>query len=242
VRCGVGHRRGRPDGSRCSSFMARALRVRVDGRWRRRTRKSIRRAAGEALALRGAIQELGCRGLRRPCADSARAGARCSSARRPGCAGGPRWRRGPVPRRVPSNGGIPRIGRGLDVALVVDLGSGGGGDGARGGLGSISRTSCVRGLAAGPILERRADREGAREAVRLLVRDGPRRGWGFGEAAVSVVRARRPSIAIVAERDERTGRGTVHAGQPSLRHPGDDTRPVGLERALRTRPLPFEPA
>ena len=48
---------------------------------------------------------------------------------------------------------------------------------------------------------------------------GARRGWRLGEAAMAVVGARRTAFAVVTERDERTGRGTVHAGQPSLSHP-----------------------
>ena len=61
-------------------------------------------------------------------------------------------------------------------------------------------------LAARPVLERRADRERAREAVRLLVGERARGRVGLGEAAMAVVRAVRPFVAVVLERDERAGR------------------------------------
>ena len=64
----------------------------------------------------------------------------------------------------------------------------------------------VCGLAPSPVLERRADRERRREAVRLLVRERARGRHGLGEAAVAVVRSIGPLVAIVLERDERTGR------------------------------------
>ncbi len=73
-------------------------------------------------------------------------------------------------------------------------------------------------LAPRPILERRADGKRARQAVRLLVSERARCRRRFGEAAMAVVGTRRARIAVVTERDERTGRGTVHAGQPSLSH------------------------
>jgi hypothetical protein len=76
----------------------------------------------------------------------------------------------------------------------------------------------VRRFPARPLLERRTDRERAREAVRLLVRQGARRGLGFGVATVSVVRSIRPLVPLVFEGDERTGRGRVRAGSPSLGH------------------------
>ena len=96
--------------------------------------------------------------------------------------------------------------------------------GGRSRLGPIAATPGVRGLSSCPILEGRADREGARQAVGFLVRESARCRWRFREAAVAMVGARRPRLAIVAKGDERTGRGTVHAGQPSLSHPLDDTR------------------
>src|SRR3954447_24793463 len=41
---------------------------------------------------------------------------------------------------------------------------------------------------------------------------------------MSMIRARRPCLTVVTERDERARRGTVHAGQRSLSHRADDTR------------------
>ena len=73
-------------------------------------------------------------------------------------------------------------------------------------------------LAPGPVLERRADREGAREAVRLLVGEGARRRARLGVAAVAMVGDGRPLVAIVLEGDEGTGRGTVRDGQSAFRH------------------------
>ena len=94
----------------------------------------------------------------------------------------------------------------------------------RGGRRSLAFAAGVRRLAPRPVLEGRADGEGTRQAVRLLVRDGTRRGQRFGEAAVAVVRARRARFSIVLERHERTGRCTVDARKPSLGHRTDDTR------------------
>ena len=96
--------------------------------------------------------------------------------------------------------------------------------GRRRGWRPIARGPRVRGLATRPVLERRADRERRREAVRLLVGDRARRRRRLGEASVAVVRTGRTSLTVVPEGDERTGRGTVHAGQPSLSHRADDTR------------------
>ena len=90
--------------------------------------------------------------------------------------------------------------------------------------GPLTVAPCVGRLASRPVLERRADREGAGQAVRLLVGGGARRGQWFRIAAVAVVRARRTRFAIVLERHERTGRRAVHARKPSLGHLADDTR------------------
>ena len=49
---------------------------------------------------------------------------------------------------------------------------------------------------------------------------GARGRLGLGVAAMAVVRSVRPFVPLVFERDERAGRGTVHAGQPSLGHRG----------------------
>ena len=79
-------------------------------------------------------------------------------------------------------------------------------------------TARVGGFASGPILERRAHRERAREAVGLLVRDRAWRRRRLGEAAVPMVGAGGATVTVVRERDEGTGRGTVHAGQAALSH------------------------
>ena len=92
----------------------------------------------------------------------------------------------------------------------------------------------VRGLATRPLLERRADGERAREAVRLLVRQRARGRLGLGIAAMAVVRSVRPLVPLVLEGHERAGRGSVDAGQPSLGHRGDDTRRA--RRRWRARP------
>ncbi len=84
------------------------------------------------------------------------------------------------------------------------------------------------GLTPRPVLEHRTDRECAREAVRLLVRDRSRCRWRFGEAAVSMIRAGGTCVAVVAERNEGAGRGTIRTGQASLGHHRDDT---GLPRS-----------
>ena len=77
---------------------------------------------------------------------------------------------------------------------------------------AVVSTSCMRRLAARPVLERRTDRERARQAVRLLVRQGAGSRCRFGKAPMAMVGTRRPRLAIVLERDERTGRCTIHAG------------------------------
>ncbi len=170
--------------------------------------------------------------------------------RRPGCrglAGRPwRWRR-PIARWIASDGRF--VARGVDrvvarivnrvVArverpLFVELGGQRAvvgpvdglvdGDRDRRCLGRQAGTAGVSRLAFRPILERGADREGAGQAIRLLMRDGPRRRRRLGETSMSMVGARGPTLAIVTERDEWTGRGPVRAGQPSLSHLPDDTR------------------
>src|SRR6185295_3696130 len=98
-------------------------------------------------------------------------------------------------------------------------------------LRSLADATSVGRLAPRPVLERRADRERAGQAVGFLVRDRTRRRWRLGEAAMAMVGARRTSVAVVAKGDEWTGRGTVRAGQPSLSHRGDDTAP--FESSIR---------
>ncbi len=90
--------------------------------------------------------------------------------------------------------------------------------------GGRRRGSGLRRLSPRPRLERRADREGAREAVGLLVREGPRRRPHFRVAAVRVIGLGRALVAFVLVRDERTGGGAFHAGPATVGHPADDTR------------------
>ena len=123
------------DGTGCRHRVPCVPRVGVSRR-RRRTREPIRCAAGQALALRRAIQELGRRGLWRP-----GVGLRLHPMplQRPR----PRRHRQPTvaARPNPAAGSAERadrvrIGRrGVDLGPSSDGGSGG--DGARGGLGSI---------------------------------------------------------------------------------------------------------
>jgi hypothetical protein len=98
----------------------------------------------------------------------------------------------------------------------------------------------MSGLSSGPVLERRADREGAGQAVRLLVRRGTRGRQRFGVAAVAVVWARGSRFAVVLERHERTSRRTVDAREPSLGHRRDDTRRRGERRLGSASPGPSE--
>ena len=85
-------------------------------------------------------------------------------------------------------------------------------------LGFELRGAGRRRLAPRPVLERRADRERRREAVRLLVREGARRRTRLGEAAVAVVGRLSTPVAIVLERDEGTRGGTVDDREPALGH------------------------
>ena len=85
-------------------------------------------------------------------------------------------------------------------------------------LGVQLRGARRRRLATRPVLERRADRECRREAVRLLVREGARRRPRLGEAAVAVVGRLSPPVAIVLERDEWTRGGAVDDREPAVGH------------------------
>ncbi len=116
--------------------------------------------------------------------------------------------------------------------------------GARGGRdrGSLPFATRMGGLAPRPVLEGRADRERTRQAVRLLVRSGARRRERLGEAAVSMVRARRPRFAIVLERHERTGRRAVDARKPSLGHRENDTRRNSAEAVRHAGGSPWPAA
>ena len=89
------------------------------------------------------------------------------------------------------------------IGLVVDQLGGAGG----------------RGLATGPVLERRTDRERRRQAVRLLVRErraapgaARRSSGGGGRAPV------RPRVAIVLEGDEGTRGSAVDDREPAVGH------------------------
>jgi hypothetical protein len=84
--------------------------------------------------------------------------------------------------------------------------------------GPLSLASRVGRLAPGPILEGRADREGARQAIGFLVGGGSRRRDELRVAAVAMIGAGRPRLAIVFEGHEGAGRGGVHAREPSLGH------------------------
>ena len=99
------------------------------------------------------------------------------------------------------------------------------------------RRSCLGSLAARPRLEGRTDRERAREAVRLLVSKGARRGTDLGVATVRVVGLARPFITFVLVRDEGTGRGAIHGGPFTVGHPGDDTRRHRTGHPQATRAL-----
>ena len=73
-------------------------------------------------------------------------------------------------------------------------------------------------LASRPVLEGRADRKRAREAVRLLVGERARRRTRLRVAAVPAVGNGRPLVPIVLERHERAGRRAVREGQAAFSH------------------------
>ena len=201
-------------------------------------RPRCRRAAPSARSHDG-----GCVRPGSSAAAAARVGRRSPRHRRAPApchpAGRPRRRRGPVPRRIaprsvfergssarPRSSGSSPAARRLRSRSVVRLRRRSAASrrppaaNRRGlaGAGSPSGPPGVRGLAPRPFLERRADRERAREAVRLLVRQRARCRLGLREAAMAVVGTVGALIPVVFEGDERAGRGTVHAGQPSFRH------------------------
>src|SRR5260221_8541202 len=78
-------------------------------------------------------------------------------------------------------------------------------------------------LAPGPVLECRADGECRRQAVRLLVRKGARRRARVGVAAMAMIGAGRPLVAIVDEGHEGAGDRPVAARERSLAHRAEDT-------------------
>ena len=190
----------------------------------------------------------------RPGGASTRGSCRASTGYRGQTSGpGPGWWRGPVARRIAARPLLdrPLVAPGLPgVIVLVDravatavtrrvLGSA-----LRGCDGSARRRRRrgptgpgVRGLPPRPLLERRADRERAREAVRLLVRQRARGGIGLGVATVAMVRSVRPLVPLVLERHERARRRSIGAGQPTLGHRGDDTRGASPQSAARADPL-----
>ena len=175
------------------------------------------------------------------------------SARRPGQAsargpGRPGWRRRPVARRVAARPLLdrPLVARGARGRRRRRPSPGHRARRrARSGLRPwrppASRRGAarpgVRRLPPRPLLERRADRERAREAVRLLVRERARGGLGLRVATVAMVRSVRTLVPLVLERHERAGRRSIGAGQPSLGHRGDDTRGAGPRSAVHADPL-----
>ena len=83
----------------------------------------------------------------------------------------------------------------------------------------------ARRFLAGPIEKDGAHCEVGREAVALLMREGPRLGFGRGEAAMPVVRAARAVVPIVFESDERArARAGIQRGCRLLNHATDHTR------------------
>ena len=146
-----------------------------------------------------------------------------------------RWR-SPVTRRVAPRSfldrtlvvaAFPRIVLGVGRAVAGRIGRIGIGSRHRGTgrcRGRRPTRARVRRLATGPLLERRADGERTREAVRLLVRQRAWSGVRLGIAAMAVIRSVRPLVPLVLERHERACRRSIGAGQPTLGHRGDDTR------------------
>jgi hypothetical protein len=189
---------------------------------------SVRHTPGEAATFlrHGGVLDV----VRRPATTGERPGAGRTR---------PWWRRGPVTRRVATRpllerdllGGTPeiigtvivRVGDDPLVTVVrVSVTH----------LGRHPRSAWRAGLAwsslgsltSRPLLEGGAYRKRRGQAVRLLVGQGPGRRDSLGETAVAVVGASGTLVPIVLEGDERAGRRAVRDGQPSVRHPVDDTR------------------
>ena len=129
-----------------------------------------------------------------------RAAARRSPARRrrpcrggTGRAGRPRWRRRPVTRRIAARlrdrRPGPRSPRPADAGAPTHSSAAPPAGSRRHRPERHPRLAgpCLGGLATSPVLEHRADRERAREAVGLLVRRGAGGRRVLGEAAVAVV-------------------------------------------------------
>ncbi len=163
---------------------------------------------------------------------ASRGSSRRAGRARSGATGGPGRRGGPVARRIAPDRRFlgRRVARQLvRVGLVVSVLRSGGGPCRlrlrhRRRPGPIALAARVRRFAPRPVLEGRADRERARQAIRLLVRRGARGRDEFGIAAVPMVGARRARLPIVLERHERAGRRAVHTRELSLGHRRDDTR------------------
>ena len=141
----------------------------------------------------------------------------------------PRWRRRPVARRIPP--GASSIGGSGPAWLHESLGVVVSGpttrhadapprprDGDRRPLGrrSAARDACAASRRAQSWKVGQTGNARERQYASWWAR--ARGAGGLGVAAVAVVRSIGALVAIVLERDERTGRGTVGAGQPSLRH------------------------
>jgi hypothetical protein len=73
-------------------------------------------------------------------------------------------------------------------------------------------------LSTSPVLERGAHRESARQAIGLLVSEGPRSRTRLGVAAVSMVGNGCPFVTVVLERHERTRGRAVREGQSAFSH------------------------
>ena len=133
---------------------------------------------------------------------------------------------------------VAGVGRGRDIRRVGRCSRGGkvhSGRCTRRRRGAAAGSS---GLAPGPVLERRADRERARQAVRLLVGERARRRAGVGVAAVAMIGDGGTLVAIVLERDEGTGRGAVREGQSAFSHPAMIPARSVLGRPVRRSPPP----
>ena len=216
---GPGGGRGRATGQEL-----RGRGVAFGGRAARTTRRAALPLAhgGGAAQSRGGLRRISGSASGRGC-DHSSASSRSSTASAPGAtSGASSWSGSSIVQ--------PEV-----VLLGADLGRRPGrglrGDARRGrgrrARAADARAAGLRGLAPRPVLERRADREGAREAVRLLVGERPRRGLHLRVAAMPMIGRGRTLVAFVLEGDERAGRRPVDAGQPSVGHRGDDTRRCG---------------
>ena len=197
----------------------------VDGRCvPRRTRRSRLLRVWSSQPIGGAPGQPGsCRAIGRSCGGVVRGLALCR----------PRRRRGPLPLRVPTRGDWRRGIRRRRMPGFADQGRQQGAHRRDHGDVLADRAGLRRtgtgggGLTTCPVLERGTDREGRREAVRLLMGEGTRRRPRLCEAAVAVIGSWRTPIAIVLERHEWARRGAIVNLEPSVGHRRDDTRTSG---------------